>query len=891
MEALKISTHYVTALFLALLTGFLYVQNIDYSLYEPGALIGISTFDGMDVSQRIRGFYKMVFLTGISFLTFTFFLKKWSSLIQHKWAFPLSVLGILTVVYSFFNPTIALISVIVLGLLVSTAISLRNETNRLFYILLSVSITLFISYFLRISGAGFNEGFILFIWAFVLFTLIVLDKNSIFGTDVSMLFPLLLLPLIEPLANESFLILNQRNLFLTTPIGWFLIYNIALSIWLIIRYRKRSSATQIQDSKFIYGFVFSIAVFSLYKPFYSFWGDLFELANPANAMMRHFVFGEYPFIDYFSSHVLFEQIPQWFYVLLNGYQADVSFMIYGFFVPVIGVVISFWFFKKLLRTEWALLLVFLFPLTEVLLPPTFIYGLLTIKFLFDYFQNRSAKNLYILLFWILFITLWRIDFGASIIPAVVLIFLLEWAQQKSWVEIKKVVIQAIIFITGLIGLAVIVNLNSSGRLFENLPLALEYLGASQAHAYTELAKKFTLLFYLHYFVFPIISVVIIIQVWIANWKLKSRFDFLEITTLFLGLIYLFNAQRGLVRHSFSEEYDLYISSVFFLFVATWMLGFFTAQKGLKFMVFSFIFILGFHYSNHGKPKSFASQSLTKTVHSPGIKNTQEKINRVIVSEDFDMKGYDLLTNFINVNLKPDQTFIDFSHAPLLYFLTQQKVPSYFNQYMQNMVTPKLLKQNAGSLTNIGMVVLGHSPRNPIDYLDGVPNELRYLPVTEYIYKNFSPFTVVNGYRIWMPKTANYAIEDSLKMLPVMHDNLRNWPNYLGNTTHFETTSEVILSGTDVLLFDHAPNIHDAFSVEFKDIPEGVKHTAWVQYFNHQHKLLGEVEFKVFRSEEELIFVIPVGYQYNWQTKEVGKIEFHYPDYLTIKSIKLVSYEP
>jgi hypothetical protein len=143
----------------------------------------------------------------------------------------------------------------------------------------------------------------------------------------------------------------------------------------------------------------------------------------------------------------------------------------------------------------------------------------------------------------------------------------------------------------------------------------------------------------------------------------------------------------------------------------------------------------------------------------------------------------------------------------------------------------------------------------------------------------------------MPKTANYAIEDSLKMLPVMHDNLRNWSNYLGNTTHFETTSEVILSGTDVLLFDHAPNIHDAFSVEFKDIPEGVKHTAWVQYFNHQHKLLGEVEFKVFRSEEELIFVIPVGYQYNWQTKEVAKIEFHYPDYLTIKSIKLVSYEP
>ena len=39
------------------------------------------------------------------------------------------------------------------------------------------------------------------------------------------------------------------------------------------------------------------------------------------------------------------------------------------------------------------------------------------------------------------------------------------------------------------------------------------------------------------------------------------------------------------------------------------------------------------------------------------------------------------------------------------------------------------------------------------------------------------------------------------------------------------------------------------------------------------------------------FDVPVGYQYNWQTKNVARIEFNYPDYLVLKSIKLVAYEP
>ena len=202
-----------------------------------------------------------------------------------------------------------------------------------------------------------------------------------------------------------------------------------------------------------------------------------------------------------------------------------------------------------------------------------------------------------------------------------------------------------------------------------------------------------------------------------------------------------------------------------------------------------------------------------------------------------------------------------------------------------------MKHNATKLENCGLVVFGHSPRNPIDALDGVPNELRYLSVTDYIYRNFSPCTVVNGYRIWMPIEDGLAMEDSTKMLPVLQDDLRNWPSYLGRTSHFIETSEVVLAGNEVLLFNHSPNIHDAFFMEFESFPENVTHSAWVQYFDRHDKLIGEVKFKLFETNNQAKFVAPIGYQYNWQTKEMAKIEIHYPGYLTLKSVKLVRYEP
>ena len=83
---------------------------------------------------------------------------------------------------------------------------------------------------------------------------------------------------------------------------------------------------------------------------------------------------------------------------------------------------------------------------------------------------------------------------------------------------------------------------------------------------------------------------------------------------------------------------------------------------------------------------------------------------------------------------------------MLYYYAQRKVPSYFNQSLQNEVTEKIqrinLEQTEG--LDIPFVVFSHYPDNWWDNTDGVPNAIRYPVLANWIYKNYLPDTLVAG---------------------------------------------------------------------------------------------------------------------------------------------------
>ena len=124
----------------------------------------------------------------------------------------------------------------------------------------------------------------------------------------------------------------------------------------------------------------------------------------------------------------------------------------------------------------------------------------------------------------------------------------------------------------------------------------------------------------------------------------------------------------------------------------------------------------------------------------------------------------------------------------------------------------------------------------------------------------------------------------------MKDNLMQWPKYLGSNTSFSNSEEVIISGNDILLFDHTSDVSDAFLVRFKSIPENAFHQGWIQYMDENSAILGQVQFDIFNSQNKTEFVIPIGYQYNWLNPNVTNIQFFYPEYLMLDSLKLVHHE-
>lgn len=890
MKISQQGVRYVSATFLALLVGYISMHLFASSLIKPNALIGIATLQGIDVSARVRQFYLLVFLAGLSFFVFNFIFERWQKLIQHSWVFPLCLSGIMTLVMAFTAPKNFHATLIIILLLASTLFLFKNEKNRLIYILLSVSLTVYFSTFLPLRGMLFHAASLGTLGIISFTTFWILQGNFTLDKILSSILPLLGLPLIYPLATESYLILNQHNIYVFSPIGWQLTYLVITLIWVAVRYKKQPTKSA-NKAVFSYFFVASIATFTLYRPFYTYTGELFELANPANAVMRHFAFNEWPFIDYFSSHFLSEQFPQWLYVTLNGYAKDVSFMIYAFIGKVVGVLAGYWFLRQLVSTPWAILILFLFPFTNILIPPTFVLALVSIRFIYLYFTYRTTSKLYRLLFWILAITLWRIDYGAAIVPAVSMLFLLDWLYRKDFVEIKKILIHVSVFIALFMLLLVGTNILFNGQLFIHLLQALDYLGASQAHGYPQITSAFTTAYFLHYYIFPSVASILLVHLLMRTWKSKNAYSVETISSVFIGLFYLFNAQRGLVRHGFIEGSDLYISSFFFLFIATYTLHYFKRSKASIFLIASFAMILAFHFPNVSNATSLGSQVIKKTVIAKGVKNSKEKIDRVIYSDDFEKSRFDSISQFIATNLKPAETFIDFTHTPMLYFFSQRKVPSYFNQYLQNTITPGLQKKNIATLNAIGLVIFKHVPTNPLDAIDGVPNELRYFYLTNYIYANFTPDTVAYGYSFWKKKEEQPAHKSFTETTEIAKSTLYKWPAYLGETSHYAKKQNVNITGTDLTFSMATPHISDAFEIEFDEIPSSATHPVWIHYYDENNTLIGEIEFTLFSQNNNNTFVAPVGFQYNWVLQKKSRVTFTYPTYLRIKSFNLVAYAP
>lgn len=905
------------SLFISLLLTSTWFANQKLGITNFSNIIpGIATFDNVDINKRLSLFYISVFLiaglfTGCIILSY-FFDKKFG---RYKYlVIPwnrLSILGIAFLFLKLFNIAIDFSLELLFSLFISLflfQIARYKFHHRLFgFTIVSfiwiAAISLCCCFFVRELILVFTEKIpfelsiiylicFLFIICFLIF-LSYLTKwkfKSIFIVSL----PFFALPLFTILSEEVYMILNQRNIHILSPIAFYLIIVIiCFAVSAALLYIKKKKSYIYNYKRYIYNYIFplilfGIVIFTQYTPFIGQPEDMFEFANPANAIMRLFNFHEFPIVQALSSHLLSDIGLKPLYILFNGYNGSLDFIIYDFIISTIFILLLYFFLKKIFNDAvFAFILIMFFPFLPFAILDNHVLIFGTIFLIGILYKRYSFNKLLLLGFWSIFLICWRIEVGVSSVCGSIFLmglYLITNFKKELLIDILKAF--ALIGVS-LLAIALSVIFIWHINLWENFMQAREYFGANQAHGFPDIAFNHDRLYFYHYFIFPVIAILTFLFVLFKYRKEQSEnIRFLNLALLFLIIYYFANAQRGLVRHSIFEGSDLYISSFFYLLIALFSYYLTRQYKYAKYIFIAvFIFIVNNfelpsnnNYQNNYERLCFAFKMPRQ------VQKVNYKINRVTETDNFAKRRYTDFKQLLDNNFEPDATFIDFSNSPMLYFYTKRRVPSYFNQYMQNTVTENLQLKNIKYLKqlNIPIVVFSSVPETIWDNLDSVPNTIRHNKIVRYIYKNYQPYTVLNGHYIWVKKGEEYKIKNSLSFkvdpgfvkTPNSY-NLKQYPYILAKSSNFSSRNIVYKlwnkNETNLTLDSiKINNIYDNYLM-LKILYQGENSTEIGVKYSEQNNELGSFRFTVIPSTSVQSYIIPLSSQYNWISQKADMI--------------------
>jgi hypothetical protein len=278
---------------------------------------------------------------------------------------------------------------------------------------------------------------------------------------------------------------------------------------------------------------------------------------------------------------------------------------------------------------------------------------------------------------------------------------------------------------------------SFDALLLNFKTALHYVAASQAHGFSQITSFFSHQFFIIHILIPTGAVFMLFSS--VFYLRKSKFDLfdfdhkLALSIVFLILLFFANAQRGLVRHGFAEQHEFYFISTFVLALSLFsVLRYRKRRKQNQVLLFFFscfflFFVVKFFPYNPEKTvlEKAIRQTEKSSISNPFQVSTYS--GRMERNTEFEKNTYLNLKQFLDQNIAKNQTFLDFSNTPMLYYYCRREVPGYFNQNLQNSVDDFLLDALLSSISvdKIPVVVFHSVPKTWFDATDQIQNEVRY----------------------------------------------------------------------------------------------------------------------------------------------------------------------
>lgn len=894
-------------------------------------IVGQATLDKIDISKRVALYHQSLFLIGGLLLAlYPILLVLKQKLVHGRILFRyLKYIGFAGLCFLFFKlmkvtetPLVDFAWIWVACLLVYFLLSFKASysfaDHHLFFWLTSIAVAM--AFFGRelINIGGATNPVPQFQWVFLWFFILVNGAyaflSKLLKSDnckwVSALRPLFFLPILSAVSDELYLTLNQRGINFLSANEYYGVFSLLLVTACYLIYLKTNGQSKGNLYRENVVFVFPILIIGIttlafYEPFITQPESMFELANPANGIMRTWDFGEIPLMEALSSHLLSEQFFPFLYTLVNGYSGGLEFFIYDFIHEVVFILILYYFLRNVLNNGYAAFLaVLVFPFYDTLVPASFSFCLVTILLLYKLYQHYNGKTIIALIVWSIFLIGWKIDVGyANLIALGILL-----AGYGIWQGRAKVAYDFIktgLVIIVVLGLGMwLVTLSQDIDLLVNMKKALSYFTADQAHGLSQITYEYGALFYYHYFVFPVLVLVLLIGMvlWLAKaGSIRNRELLLTTAVIYLALYYFANASRGIVRHGFAEHTDAFISSFFFLIIG--LSGYFWFRKTRYPALLGFFALTIFTIQIFSYPDSKGQHSIYKNFNEAFINpveiNEQEKAyDRVKKNTKFAQENYSKFVQFMDKHFPEKATFIDLSNTPMLYFYSKRPVPSYFNQYMQNTVTPFLQKKNLEYLKqfDVPVVVFAHHPKNWFDKTDGVPNPLRYFFIANHIYRQYRPYDVINGYYIWVRKGikdfgVTTQVDTQLVNRSKTYD-LKQYPYVAGNYGEFPGLDTIESWDQEDLSKNNRLDLPKNFRPYLNYLSISVENGGGSAfqggvYYQEGKDTLGTFHFQVADEPGKKQYLIPLSVQYNWTAKEADYLKFQLQDGSQVNKMHLL----
>ena len=159
---------------------------------------------------------------------------------------------------------------------------------------------------------------------------------------------------------------------------------------------------------------------------------------------------------------------------------------------------------------------------------------------------------------------WKIELGLSAIAISSILFICYLIYKRFNKKVVLDLLKSILMVFGIIlSVLALVLAFTHIDIISNFSQAISYLGANQAHGLPDITRNFDRIFYIHYYIFPVISILLLLYYLVRlNLKRNSCHLFFELSMIAMLVFYVINIQRGLVRHSFAETNEFFYQLVF-----------------------------------------------------------------------------------------------------------------------------------------------------------------------------------------------------------------------------------------------------------------------------------------------------------------------------------------